>query len=130
MSAQRWVAVIDDDPSVRTAIGRLLRLSGIHAVTYASAEDYLKRAESDEPHCMLLDVHLGSGLDGFQLQERLTSVGAGAGVIFMTGHAEVRFPSHDRRGEPVEHLRKPIDIEMLLTLVRRQLERSVGSLTP
>jgi FixJ family two-component response regulator len=130
MNVRQWVAVIDDDASIRAALCRLLRISGIHVEAFGSAEEYLAKTAPGEPQCILLDVHLGPGLSGFELEERLAAGGGGPGpgVIFMTGRSEVRFPHLGRNGEPLHFLRKPLDIEKLLELVERHLERKVSTL--
>jgi FixJ family two-component response regulator len=47
--AGRWVAIVDDDESIRRALGRLLRAHGIEARAFASARDYLSRAQGLPP---------------------------------------------------------------------------------
>ena len=57
-SADVPVLVVDDDPSVRTALGRLLRSQGIPHHLFASAEA-LFEARLETPYaCLLLDMHL------------------------------------------------------------------------
>ena len=89
MREQPWVSVIDDDASLRAALVLLLRSSGIHARGFASAEDFLGRADGLDPTCVLLDVHLGTGLTGYELKERLESEGRPLPIIFMTAHSEL-----------------------------------------
>jgi FixJ family two-component response regulator len=59
-----------DDDSMRTALLRLLRASGLEAKAYASAGDFLLQRPADEPGCLLLDV-LMRGPSGIDLQQSL-----------------------------------------------------------
>src|SRR5436305_14734233 len=52
------VFLIDDDESVRKAVGRLLRATGLAVETFASAEDFLQFSGPATPGCLILDVHL------------------------------------------------------------------------
>ena len=68
---KEMVFVVDDDPAVCTALKRLIRSVGIEAVTFASAQDFLRATRPDVPGCLVLDVRL-PGLSGLNLQEKLT----------------------------------------------------------
>jgi len=114
----RWVAIVDDDPSVRSALARVLRTAGIAVETYASAHEYLSASLDREPACLVLDVHLG-GMTGFDLHDRLLASGSAVAVVFITAHDEVPTVELERRAGPDGYLRKPFDGEQLLALVRR-----------
>ena len=79
------VYVVEDDESIRRAIGRLLRSVGYHASTYESAEDFLDSTAGAGEGCLILDIRL-PGMTGLDLQEKLASSGAKYSVIFMTAH--------------------------------------------
>jgi DNA-binding NtrC family response regulator len=69
--AEQMVMVIDDDPSVRTAIAQLLGAVGLTSETFASGEEFLEADLSDLPRCLVLDVRL-PGLSGLNLQRELS----------------------------------------------------------
>ena len=117
-SNERWVAIVDDDPSVRSALARVLRTAGIAVETYASAHEYLSASHDREPTCLVLDVHLGS-MSGFDLHDRLVASGSRVSVVFITAHDEVPATELERRGGPDGYLRKPFDGDQLLAIVRR-----------
>ena len=52
------VFIVDDDASVREALGRLIRSAGLKVEAFASAEEFLCLARTDVPSCLLLDVRL------------------------------------------------------------------------
>ena len=82
----KWiVAVIEDDPSLRTSLARLLRAKGYVCETCASAEEFLDGFTSSKANCMLVDINLGSGLSGIELCKRLRASGRALNVIMMTG---------------------------------------------
>jgi len=61
------IAVVDDEASVRTALGRLLRLADYQVTAFASGEDFLASLATRLPDCAILDVHM-PGLSGFDVQ--------------------------------------------------------------
>ena len=115
-----WIAIVDDDPSVRSALARVLSTTGIGVETFATAHEYLSAAASREPVCLVLDVHLG-GMTGFDLHDRLMAMGSHVNVVFITAHDEVPSEELERRAGPDGYLRKPFDGDQLLALVRRIL---------
>ena len=82
---KRVVAVIDDDPSMRTSLARLLRAKGYACETCASAEEFLDGFTTSQANCVLVDINLGSGLSGIELCKRLKASGRSLNVIVMTG---------------------------------------------
>ena len=115
-----WIAIVDDDHSIRRALARACRVSGINATTFESAEEFLGRSSPDEPRCVVLDVNLG-GMSGFALQDRLAARGKRIPIIFMTAMDEISSSQLASRSGPNGYLRKPFDTNMLLTLVQRHL---------
>lgn len=111
------VAIVDDDPSYGRAVARLLRASGVEALTFASAEEYLESGASAHPDCLLVDVHLG-GMTGFDLQRRLDAAGLRPPIVFISGHTEGWIP--ERAAEAgCAFLRKSDPRDLLLGAIRR-----------
>jgi FixJ family two-component response regulator len=79
------VAVIDDDPSLRTSLSRLLRAQGYACETWNSADEYLDGFTTSQANCVLIDINLGSGLSGIELCKYLKASGRSLNVIVMTG---------------------------------------------
>ena len=81
-----YVAVVDDDESVCRSFARLLRASGIQAVTYSSAEAFLADNKRPQFDCMVFDVQLG-GMSGIELGQAIaSSTVRRAPVIYITAH--------------------------------------------
>jgi len=56
MTGAPVIHVVDDDASYRTAISRLLKVSGYEVADYESAASFLRALENARPGCILLDV--------------------------------------------------------------------------
>ena len=119
---QEWIAVVDDDPSIRSSLARLMRSEGIVVETFAAPSDFLAAIASDgPPSCLVLDVHLGTE-SGFDLQDTLAVTHATLPVILMTGHDKISSAELARRAGPDGFLRKPFDSDLILGIVRRRAE--------
>ena len=117
------VFLVDDDPSVRRGLTRLL-LSADHSVeVFASAAEFLARAPHMGPSCLILDIRM-PGLTGLELQEALAGQPRDEQIVFITGHADVPMSVHAMKAGAVDFLPKPFDNEALLRAVDRALARS------
>ena len=126
--AATCVALVDDEATVRRALGRLLRLTGHEVLSFASGEDFLDSLDSRVPDCVLLDIHM-PGLTGLQVQARLRDAGRDLPVVFITGSdaAELARAALDAGG--VCLLRKPFSNERLLDAVGAALSHRRGAAT-
>lgn len=118
------VFVVDDDPSVRTAVERLLTSVGLPCETFGSATDFLKRAERGVHGCLVLDVRM-PGPSGLDLQRMLVSTGNDIPIIFVTAHADVPLTVRAMKEGALEVLTKPFDDQAFLDLVNKALETAV-----
>jgi FixJ family two-component response regulator len=116
------VAVIDDDPSVRTALRRLLQATGHAVQTFASAEEFLRRPERDRPACLVLDVQL-PGASGLDLMRSLAAAGCPPPVVFITGHADQAVAARALADDAADVLVKPFDGQSLVDAVSRAAAR-------
>jgi FixJ family two-component response regulator len=116
------IAIVDDDPSVRRGLQRLIRSAGWKTETFASAQEFLVRCQSDSPNCVLLDLQM-PGLSGLDLQKRMTEVELGVPIIFLTGHGDIPASVQAMKSGAVEFLTKPVDEEELLQAIQEAVER-------
>jgi FixJ family two-component response regulator len=107
------LAVVDDDPGVRGALGRLLRVSGHRVQTFASAEEFLESGRTAELDCLIVDVYLG-GMSGSDLHAELAASGKAPPTVLVTAHDDAAITAMVRRSEEVICLRKPFDDSSLL----------------
>jgi FixJ family two-component response regulator len=120
--SEATVFVVDDDPSVRRGLERLLRTAGHRVESFASAREFLERPEHDGPRCLVLDVRM-PGQSGLDLHDRLVASGRDIPVIFITGHADVPMAVRAMKAGAVDFLSKPFDDSELLGAARQALDR-------
>jgi FixJ family two-component response regulator len=120
--ANPFVFVVDDNPSVRTALKRLFSSVGMQCETYPSAKEFLQRNRPDVPTCLVLDVRL-PGLSGLDLQSHLAEANYRIPIIFITGHGEVPMSVRAMKAGAVEFLTKPFHDQELLDAVLQALQR-------
>jgi FixJ family two-component response regulator len=116
------VFIVDDDPSVRTAVRRLLASVGLPSESFETATDFLKRAESGITGCLVLDVRM-PGPSGLDLQRALIAAGQDIPIIFVTAHADVPLTVRAMKAGALEVLTKPFDDQALLDAVYQALEK-------
>ena len=80
-----YVAVVDDDEDLCRSLARLLRASGMHPVTYSSAEAFLADTKHPQFDCLVLDVQLG-GMSGIELMQGLLAESGHVPFIYLTAH--------------------------------------------
>jgi FixJ family two-component response regulator len=112
------ICIIDDDESVRRALGRLLRSVGLAAETFATAEEFLQATGQPEPDCLILDVHL-PGRSGLELQKQLTAEGRNIPIVFITAYRDERVRELALRGGALAFLHKPFEEQSLLEVLAR-----------
>jgi FixJ family two-component response regulator len=116
------VFVVDDDCSMRVAVERLLRSSGLEVEPFASAREFLERAPADVACCLVLDVRMAE-LTGLDLQQALRQSGADIPIVFITGHGDVPMSVRAMKSGAEDFLQKPFKDQELLDAVHRALER-------
>jgi len=114
--------VVDDEPSVRNALGRLLKSAGFRVELCGAAEELLDRPLPEGPACALLDVFLPD-LSGLELQRILAERNARLPVVFLTGYGDVPTAVRAMKSGAVDFLPKPFDAPELLAAVRQALAR-------
>jgi FixJ family two-component response regulator len=116
-----FVAIIDDDDLMRSAIEGLLKEAGFTARTFASAEEFLRSGEHTDAACLVVDIRM-PGMSGLDLQARLNAEGIRIPTIFITAHGDARMRMQALRAGAVEFLTKPFDDEVLVDSVRAALK--------
>jgi FixJ family two-component response regulator len=116
------VYVVDDDPSVRKALERLLRSAGHDAKAFASAFEFLNFSHPDAPGCLILDIKMPK-VSGLDLQDRLSEKGISFPIIFITGHGTVPASVRAFKAGAMDFLQKPFEDRELLGAVSRGIEK-------
>lgn len=117
------VFVIDDDVSVRESLEVLIRYEGWQPETFASAQEFLARPRALVPSCLVLDVSL-PGFNGLDLQKRVAVERTDMPIIFITGYGDVPMSVQAMKAGAIEFLTKPFTNDVLLSAIRKAIERS------
>ena len=116
------VFVVDDDPSMRDSLRRLITSVGFKVEVFASARAFLDASRPDAPGCLVLDVRL-PGLSGLDLQRELLETDAELPIIFITGHGDIPMSVRAMKAGAVEFLTKPFREQEMLDAIRSGIER-------
>ena len=117
------IAIVDDDPSVRRGLQRLIRSVGWKAESFASAQEFLARPRTEaSPSCLVLDLQLPD-LSGLDLQKRMAEAGLETPIVFLTGHGNIPASVKAMKAGAIEFLTKPVDERDLLKAIQEAIER-------
>ena len=100
------VFVVDDEPSVRKVLARLLKSAGHRVETFGSAEEFLGSPDRDGPGCLILDFQM-PGQSGLELQKVLAEAECALPVIFVSGHSDIPVSVKAMKAGAVDFLTKP-----------------------
>jgi FixJ family two-component response regulator len=122
MTDEPIVYVVDDDPSIRKSLSRLIRSAGLQVQVFTDAGAFLAHGRSKGPCCLLLDVRM-PGLNGLDLQKCLQTENCQLPIIFMTGFGNIPMSVRALKAGAEDFLEKPVDEATLLPKVFRALEQ-------
>jgi FixJ family two-component response regulator len=116
------VFVVDDDPSVRRSIKRLIGSVGLQVELFGSAQEFLLSKRPDAPSCLVLDIRL-PGISGLDFQHKLAEANIHIPIIFITAHGDIPMTVRAMKAGAVEFLTKPFREQDLLDAIQLALER-------
>jgi FixJ family two-component response regulator len=116
------VFIVDDDASVRDALGLLLSLHGYRTAFFADGDALLRALAKDMRGCILLDIRM-PGIDGLTLQKTLLERGCKLPVLIITGHGDVDSARTAFRNQAVDFLEKPLQEEQLIRAIEEAFAR-------
>ena len=116
------VFLVDDDASVREAVGDLLTSVGVDVRTFGSIQEFLQSPRPDLPGCIVLDVRL-PGTSGLEFQRGLAESGIRLPIIFISGHGDIDMSVRAMKLGAVEFLTKPLREQELLDAIQVAVER-------
>ena len=116
------VFIVDDDPSVRKALKRLIESVGLEVETLTSAQEFSDQEQPDKPSCLVLDVRM-PGLSGLDLQDELAARGLNMPIIFITGHGNIPMGVRAMKAGAVDFIEKPFDDQALLDAIHQAIEQ-------
>ncbi len=116
------ISVVDDDESVRDSTKVLLRSAGYKVATFESGELFLKSDTRSDTGCLVLDMCM-PGMDGLELQRRLSIPEGGVPIIFITARDDKRLRELAIEGGASDFFQKPFAASEFLAAVRTALGR-------
>ena len=120
MSHYFTISIVDDDASVRQALGSLVRSLGHDALLYDSAEHFLGAGAVHVSSVVVTDVQM-PGMNGIELQERLRRDGHGVPVIFITAFPEEALRRRAMAGGATCFLAKPFEGDAMIRCIETAL---------
>ncbi|MDR5781849.1 response regulator transcription factor [Caballeronia sp. LZ065] len=122
------VYVVDDDESMREALGTLLRSVDLNVTSFASAHEFLAHDMPDVPSCLILDVRL-KGQSGLAVQEQMAASQLGLPIVFMTAHGDIAMTVKAMKAGAKDFLAKPFRDQDMLDAVAQALESDAARRT-
>jgi len=125
MADEAIVHIIEDDASLRDALGSLFRSTGLAARLYDSVSAFMAAgAPAGDPACLVLDVRL-PGTSGLDFLQRLEELGIRLPAVLMTGHGDIPMSVRAMKAGAVDFLTKPFRDQEMLDAVAVALERDM-----
>ena len=122
----RRIAIVDDEPVIRSLLERLLKIAGYDTASYPDGETALDACRSEPFDLLITDLRM-PGIDGFELMENLKSSRPALPVIILTAHGDVDTAIQALRRKACDFITKPFDTCNILSSVRRVLDRKSSS---
>jgi two-component system response regulator FixJ len=117
------VFVIDDQPSVRHALGEMLSVFGYDVETYDSADNFLRALDPVRHGCVVADVRM-PGMDGIELVRELARRQVQLPVVVISGHADVPMAVVAIKAGAEDFIEKPVNDVQLVAAINRGLARA------
>lgn len=125
MPFEATVFVVDDDVQARKSVCALVQSMGLHARSFASAEEFLEQYQEGLPGCVVADLRL-PGMSGLELQDQLLRRKIPLPVIILTGYARTTTTVRAMQGGAVTVLDKPYADDDLWDAIRAALAREAA----
>lgn len=115
------ITIVDDDPSVRKALGRLCRSHGYRVQLFESSECFLASDSDSCQNLLILDVHL-PGKSGLELQAELVARDCACPILFITAFDNEKARQQAIDAGAIGFLGKPLDSAHVLQLIEQALD--------
>jgi FixJ family two-component response regulator len=112
----RWIAIVDDDPSVLKALRRSLRVRALQSKIYSSAQEFLASLADGLPKCLIVDLQMPE-MTGLELHQHLIRSGIKIPTIIITAHSDVRVRERSESAGVIAVLSKPLQKTLLIAAI-------------
>ncbi len=120
------IAVVDDDDSVRAALGNLLQSLDLAVASFESAEAFLSSPAPDGVACVITDMQM-PGMSGLDLQRHLASTGNRVPVILITAFPREHIRAQAEAQGVLGYFAKPFESRLLIDCIEKALHTKVLS---
>ena len=125
-SPNAYVAIVDDDPAIRTALGRALRMENSDVEMFEDGLGALKAVQLRAPDAIVLDLQLPD-IDGLEVCRRIRRAGDATPILMLTARDAVNDRVEGLDVGADDYLVKPFDLAELLARLRALLRRRQAS---
>ena len=116
------IFLIDDQASVRHAMGEMLSVFGYNVEAFESAEGFLQALDPQSQGCVVADVRM-PGMDGIELVRELARRQVLLPVVVVSGHADIAMAVSAIKAGAEDFIEKPVDDVQLVAAINRGLAR-------
>ncbi|MFZ6757764.1 response regulator transcription factor [Undibacterium sp. Ji50W] len=113
-----WVAIVDDEESIRRALLRLFRSVGLEAQAFRSGQGFLSSLQHTMPSCVVMDLHMPE-MSGFAVLEELKTYAPDLPVVIMTAHQINIGQLESSLSTAIAVLQKPVNDDVLLDAITK-----------
>ncbi len=121
-----YVAIVDDDPAIRTALGRALRMENYDVELFEDGLSALRAVQLRAPDAIVLDLQLPD-IDGLEVCRRIRRAGDATPILMLTARDAVNDRVEGLDVGADDYLVKPFDLAELLARLRALLRRRQAS---
>src|SRR6478736_2396875 len=119
------VFLLDDEPSVVVALGRLLQSSGFATRGFTCVEAFLQAHDPETPGCLVADMRM-PGMSGLELQHSLAAGGSTRSIVFVTGQGDMSTTVAAMKAGAVTFLAKPVRRDELVAAVEEAIDKDAA----
>jgi FixJ family two-component response regulator len=114
------VYVVDDDASVRDALGVMLTLEGFQVFGFADGDSFLAAVRQHQPDCIILDVHM-PGRSGLDILKELNQRQSAIPLFIISGQGDIPMAVDAIKNGALDFIEKPFHAETLVTHIREAI---------
>ena len=115
--AAALVYLLDDDPSVLKATGRLLRSVGWEVKTFIDPNSFLDQVRTLQPQVAVLDIWMPV-MNGLEVQTQVRSISPSTRVILLTSNDDPLVRAQAMEAGASAFFQKPVDSDEFLASVK------------
>ena len=117
------ILIVDDERGIRETLRGVLEDEEFNVSTAVSGEECLEAVRQNSFSCILLDIWLGSGIDGLETLERLSDAGSDAAVVMISGHGNIETAVRSTKLGAFDFIEKPLSLERTIVTVKNAIRQ-------